>query len=72
MKPLGPTQQAILDMLSTGRWVGGPEMAQQLGTNRCLIWHAIERLRWRGYEIEGYGPGNGSLGYKLIAEKVAA
>ncbi len=66
MKPIGPMQQALLDILAPGRWVHGAKLVTATGKNRNLIWHAIERLRYRGFVIEGHWAGQASRGYRLV------
>lgn len=52
MARLGHRQRAILARLNQGEWVKGRELAADVGVLGHLLWHYIERLRDRGYEIE--------------------
>ena len=62
--PLGRKQKAILSLLSEGGWVRGADIARHIGVTSYVLWPYIERLRWRGYSIEGAQP----LGYRLLCQ----
>lgn len=63
--PIGQTQRAILNRLRPGDWVRGADLVRVIGKPRNQVWHAIERLRARGYDITSDGPGQASRGYQL-------
>lgn len=63
MPGLGPRQRAILSRLSNGDWVPGRKLSDEVGVMGHLLWHYIERLRARGYKIEG----DNVRGYRLAA-----
>lgn len=49
---LGRRQRAILARLQSGEWVKGRDLANDVGVLAHLLWHYVERLRDRGFEIE--------------------
>lgn len=67
MMRLGHRQRAILDRLQSGEWVPGRTLADDTGVLSAILWHYVERLRDRGYEIEG----DQRRGYRL-AQRIAA
>lgn len=67
MPHLGPRQRAILARLSDGDWVKGRSLADDVGVLASILFAYIERLRARGYEIEG----NNVRGYRLIENDAA-
>lgn len=67
MRHLGPRQRAILSRLASGDWVKGRALADDVGVLATLIFHYVERLRARGYEIEG----DQQRGYRLIENEAA-
>lgn len=62
---LGRKQRIILAALASGSWVRGPDLAEAVGIPAYVLWPYIERLRWRGYEIDGDPGGSHSRGYRL-------
>lgn len=60
---MGRRQKAILARLSNGDWVPGRKLSEDVGVMGHLLWHYIERLRGRGYEIQG----DNVRGYRLEA-----
>lgn len=66
MPPLGHTQRTILEAMPTGQWVPGSRLAELIGKDDRQLWHAIERLRVRGYRIVADRPGPKSRGYRLV------
>lgn len=59
---LGPKQTAILERLASHEWVKGRELSDSVEVLPSIIFHYIERLRDRGFDIEGHS----SKGYRLI------
>lgn len=66
-KPLGRKQRIILETLAPDAWTPGPVLADKIGVPKHIVWPYIERLRDRGYQIEGEGTGTAKRGYRLRA-----
>ena len=64
---LGRRQKAILDRLDHGDWVKGRALADDVGGLPAIMFTSINRLRARGFEIEGHQ----QRGYRL-ARRTAA
>ena len=62
MTRLGRKQKAILSALKERDWMPGPELADRIDVPAHVLWPYIERLRDRGYAIEGT-----KRGYRLAA-----
>lgn len=64
MQPLGKKQRVILSVLQQQEWIKGRDLAERIGVPHHVLCPYIERLRDRGFEIEGHG----SKGYRLAGE----
>ena len=64
---LGRRQKAILARLDHGDWVNGRVLADDVGVLHAIMFTYINRLRDRGFEIEGHNV----RGYRL-ARRTAA
>ena len=64
---LGRRQRAILARLDHGDWVNGRVLADDVGVQHAIMFTYINRLRDRGFEIEGHQ----QRGYRL-ARRTAA
>lgn len=53
MQYLGHRQRAIVSALSGSDWMAGPELSKRVGVKHEILWSYIERLRDRGFPIEG-------------------